>query len=998
MAAIRNSRIDGYAAATDDFGGPDEPVKPPAKSDPEEPTNSVSAWLQYLYFLRCPLMGLLSLPVLCALDYWTGVSALSRGIVTMSRAWQAFYAAFFVAALMNACLICAKNIVRNGEARFSSAPPGALSHALLGSSTATVNGVLFAAHVPTFLTLLYVGCVTYQEKEMDFYIPLLGRAYWHIWVWFAVGLIAALVFWYGVTLFYLWIYPNYPPGHPRYRAAALLLPPTLPGMEAARNAPEPRIAKWIANALMPLTRLSHDGYADAKGAAIWEFHSLAAVALGWFLLTYLFLYPLTAPVVLNRRPVAGCLLAAAIGLILLWGTRERKRSTGASLGATAVDLRGPVQDRTSSNASPSAAEKAALPVSSSDIAPSSKVAATTVVVALRLLLLFAVGTFVALLLADAHDNSVRLENSFPVLASVTVILVFLQWLLSGASFFFDRFRLPVFTMLLGMLVLSKVLLGWINQEHYFEANDTTRASAVDTPSEATATRIRQHPGEPYIIVTASGGGIQAAEWTAQVMAQFETTFRDDPALQHAGYTFHDHLLLASGVSGGSVGLMPFLLEYTAPASERFGTREVRDPEGHEVMPDLLSRRLTRAPECSSLEAVAWGLEYYDLQRLLLTVRIPILQRGRAGASPDRTWALSEAFNRNLTDRHCGTDPQAQRKEESFDLLSRVDNGQKATLKTTAALLHSGAMPAFSFNTTVVETGGRFLLSNYAVPAVGSAGDIGSDFLPAESFLQAYAQEPNCRPGDTKCFYADLPLATAARLSATFPLVSSATRIPQRFARRASHFVDGGYFDNDGTSSVTEFLYSALRKGVLPAGAKILLVEVRDSDDLDPTTNIDDLRHQTGAAPETGVPPPKAWKTKDQILAPVEGLWQAGHESVTRRNRRELCLLETAYGTSHGSQPFALEIHHLVLGIKAPTVDGHPDQPKSAPLSWKLTTGQRQYIEKWATDPPTQNSIQKALAWVKENMTAPGEIQTPAAPPADDPCTVVDQTYMRSKPH
>jgi len=39
--------------------------------------------------------------------------------------------------------------------------------------------------------------------------------------------------------------------------------------------------------------------------------------------------------------------------------------------------------------------------------------------------------------------------------------------------------------------------------------------------------------------------------------------------------------------------------------------------------DGLQLRMTSAPACSDLEAVAWGLNYFDLYRLLLTVRLPV---------------------------------------------------------------------------------------------------------------------------------------------------------------------------------------------------------------------------------------------------------------------------------------------------------------------------------------------------------------------------------------
>ena len=143
----------------------------------------------------------------------------------------------------------------------------------------------------------------------------------------------------------------------------------------------------------------------------------------------------------------------------------------------------------------------------------------------------------------------------------------------------------------------------------------------------------------------------------------------------------------------------------------------------------------------------------------------------------------------------------------------MPNGETITLGQAAQNLSNGTMPAFTLNTTVAETGGRFLLSNYMVPAV-TPPPINTEFLPAESFLQAYAQDPCCANGPHgEKLFADLPLSTAARLSATFPVVSSATRIPRQYAKAASHFLDGGYFDNDGTASAIEFLYSVMEKRV-----------------------------------------------------------------------------------------------------------------------------------------------------------------------------------------
>ena len=176
------------------------------------------------------------------------------------------------------------------------------------------------------------------------------------------------------------------------------------------------------------------------------------------------------------------------------------------------------------------------------------------------------------------------------------------------------------------------------------------------------------------------------------------------------------------------------------------------------------------------------------------------------------------------------------------------------------------------------------------------------------------------------------------------------------------------------------------KPKLPDGPiKILLVEIRDGDDMDPTQNEDDLDHQTGKSLAKYAQQPKAWTNATQAVAPLEGMWRAGHESITRRNRRELCLFTKNYSSQ-------IEIHHVVLGIPSAPVEGKAGRTKAAPLNWKLTKAQLQYIESWATadDTPTQATISQALHWVGGNLPG-GDLLNEREPP----CTVYDQTYMRS---
>ena len=357
--------------------------------------------------------------------------------------------------------------------------------------------------------------------------------------------------------------------------------------------------------------------------------------------------------------------------------------------------------------------------------------------------------------------------------------------------------------------------------------------------------------------------------------------------------------------------------------------------------------MTGAANCSGLEAVAWGLEYYDFANLLFTV-IPNAsgtdfdKNGPLGY--DRSWALDRAISRNQTDGHCQT-------TNGLDKVPNLRTALSMTLAKSVDMLRDGKLPAFTLNTTAAETGDRFLLANYQVPATAPQN---YDVLPAESFLHVYG-EADAGAGDApKHPYADISLATAARLSATFPYVSSASRIPTEFAPYAFHFVDGGYFDNDGTSSAIEFLMHAFAPPLVSQGAQpankggmtaregdawpipILLIEIRDSWDLNPASNDDSYQRQVGHQPDS------PWRAQQQLGAPPEALWAAGHTSVTRRNRRELCLLERAY-----SDKFS--VHHIVFDYENPMGEYQP-------LNWHLTKNQMQLIRILAGSQPVTNEL------------------------------------------
>jgi hypothetical protein len=522
---------------------------------------------------------------------------------------------------------------------------------------------------------------------------------------------------------------------------------------------------------------------------------------------------------------------------------------------------------------------------------------------------------------------IRASQTFPVLSSVMVLLSLMALLLCGFAFLLDRFHIPVILATLTLVLIFHgvtallYLLPGLNQsarfrgfsDHYFEVLEQNHSPKLVSPEEVIARRTCGQASSsiscPIILVSATGGGIHAAAWTTEMLTELEEVFQKQPALMQRAYTFHNNVALFSTVSGGSVGLLPFLNEYYA--DRPFEPQEWANQK----------ERMFAASSCSSLDAVAWGLEYRDFDTLLLP-----WMSGLFSPKWDRSEALEASFRRHLFEAPCEADSQKPgnlTKDEKTlggfadDLRSWVDHHNHQTVRY---------VPAFSMNTTAAETGGRFLLSNYhLIP--NAENDAG--VAPAEDFLFAYGQRP-------RKIHPDIRLSTAARLSATFPYVSSAARSDQMQDDAGTlHFVDGGYYDNDGIATIVEFLLSgqsALNGATRIDGKSfetpILLIEIRDGSDLDARQSPEEL---ADAPVKPGKKPPYIWDTSQQVTAPLGAFWSAGHEAVSRRNRRELEVLMNLLASKH------VIFDHIVLDYEDDS--GTAKQSSSQPLSWSLTPNQ-----------------------------------------------------------
>jgi hypothetical protein len=129
-----------------------------------------------------------------------------------------------------------------------------------------------------------------------------------------------------------------------------------------------------------------------------------------------------------------------------------------------------------------------------------------------------------------------------------------------------RLRLPLFTILFGLLLVSSLS----NDNHGVRPLGPARArpdlpQAVDKWVSFMDDSYPSEVRHPVFLVAAEGGGLRAAYWTGAVLAAIQTRFP----------TFSDHCFAISAVSGGALGGAVFdALLLARPPDFRTATREV----------------------------------------------------------------------------------------------------------------------------------------------------------------------------------------------------------------------------------------------------------------------------------------------------------------------------------------------------------------------------------------------------------------------------------------
>lgn len=365
---------------------------------------------------------------------------------------------------------------------------------------------------------------------------------------------------------------------------------------------------------------------------------------------------------------------------------------------------------------------------------------------------------------------------------------------------------------------------------WLERSDDCRVTVPKDPAaskEVTEAR-------PLVLVAAEGGGIRAAYWTAAVL----DALSDVPCAAEA-------IVVASGVSGGSVGLS--VARVTAPGA---AAESVRDLGGGDALAEATLGLLIRDPAYT-------------------VAGLPALIDHRW---TDRAGLMEAAWERAVPDL-------------GADFYGPAPEG---------ALL---AAPLI-LNSTDALAGCRVLVTQIEFPAgeegTSSCAERGAP-LPRSRDFRSYLVDPDHAEDGDHCL-PGISMATAAMLSARFPYVTPSGVVGPCRGARQTQLVDGGYVENSGLGTLLDVAPGLIGAAVAASGdVPVVPIVVW----LDNGRGGDLLPAPPRSRPEVLVPPLTALGVRTSQISPEAWLQRA---SVLSVGRGEEVLGTRVYVVAQGSAP------------------------------------------------------------------------------------------------
>lgn len=341
-----------------------------------------------------------------------------------------------------------------------------------------------------------------------------------------------------------------------------------------------------------------------------------------------------------------------------------------------------------------------------------------------------------------------------------ILLTALCFTLTGGFvlIFTERYAVPIVTLIVLVAFAWQMLA--INDNHHIRQTATMKswqtakaATSTDIPDayRTLGERLARLGDEPVFLVSAEGGGIRAAAWTALVLSRIEA---------QSGGRFGRHLIAASGVSGGSLGIATYAAMLDL---ERSGMLQTSD---FVCEPDMSAT--TRGDRCP---ARAFLTRDYLRPVLVNMLIVDQAQRWIPYAFlPDRGSELEHAWERGWN-----------------ALAAKPLGATNAFRESWRRLSGSADQPWLLFNSTVVATGQRFIEQ-----------PLGFDAAAFDTYFPGATDGARRLGGET-------PLSAVVHDSARFTYVSPAGTLDAPVDQHdigAIQLVDGGYFENSGTATLS----------------------------------------------------------------------------------------------------------------------------------------------------------------------------------------------------
>jgi len=408
---------------------------------------------------------------------------------------------------------------------------------------------------------------------------------------------------------------------------------------------------------------------------------------------------------------------------------------------------------------------------------------------------------------------------------------------------------------------------------------------------------------PVFLVATEGGGIRAAYFTASVLS----------VLQDRCPLFAQHTLAISGVSGGSVGAAVFAA-LTADRARNLASASC-DVQGRGTS-ETVTARARQVLSTDLLSPLISKMLFPDALQRVLPLAIGHFDRARAIEI-----ALEKAWEGANTD--CA--PCSRRMSQSVDNLYAWPSG------------HARApVPHLFLNTTEVKSG-------RIIPfATGHVLTLATPFLeqaeidqPGLAALRQLTLQDHMTDQE-----AAAPLSAAAMLSARFPYLT-----PAGLIANSGHYVDGGYFENSGTSVVAGLLQNligqkfAYRNAANPA----LEAAVRNSVFV---TIVIHSEPCISSCEIVGAGPTGADSSWNEIMSPVRALLntreQRAEDSITDLDALT-ALVEQLSAAPGAPNPVDRGIGCDVL-VCSVTLSFGSAPNTEVPLSWLLSRAARRVMD------------------------------------------------------